>query len=128
MKPTYAFVGNLSLFTALVEKESNDARWRQYNGVLPDEQVRNSTPGPKFVRVYFESAGRSGKSVRYFVRVADGAIFAANGWKVPNLNRQFGRLDTINEFDWSGYEGRSKPDSQFKMVPTVHPYATAVFK
>jgi hypothetical protein len=78
--------------------------------------------------VYFEDG--SSKAVRYFVRLADGAIFAANGRKVPNFNRQFGTLTTMYEFDWSGFEGVAKPDSQYEMV-NVHGgsgYQTAVLK
>lgn len=128
MKPTDSFLVNLGRFTSLVESHSNARQRVQYNGVLPDESVCTDKPGSKFVRVYFKTG--SSRSVRYFVRIADGAIFAANSWKVPNLNRQFGTFDTMNEFEWGGYEGVAKPDSRFKMKPVGggSGYQTAVLK
>jgi hypothetical protein len=95
--------------------------------ILPDGN------GRLYVRVIVQHIwdGKPGqRSSRYFVRVADGAIFACEGWKKPNFNRQFGTLDTIDQFDWSGFEGRALPDSSFtmKMVPGGSGYMTAVPK
>lgn len=83
--------------------------------------------GLKYHRVYrHDSSGH--RSVRYFIAVEDGTIYAASSWKKPNPKRSFGTLDTIDQFDWSGYEGVALPDSAYYMKTTAGPYATAVLK
>ena len=85
----------------------------------------------KYVRVYFQSMwdGEEGqRHSRYFVRVADGAIFACAGWKAPNFKRSFGTLDTIDQFAWGSYEGKALPGSSFTMKVTSGTYSTAIPK
>lgn len=124
MKPSPSFLINLYQFTSLVESHSNAGHRARYGKSFQDEKVCASKPGQKFVRIFFDNGTQ--KMSRYFVRIEDGAIFACGGWKVPNLNRQFGTLTTMYEFDWSGYEGVAKPGSSFRMKVTSGPYSTAI--
>ena len=101
----------------LVQLEQEQAAEREYS----DTSVR-AEPGRKYIRILI------GSSVRYFVEVATGVIFGSESWRKPNLRRQFGTLDTFQQFDWTGYEGKAKPDSEFVMVKTSGPYYTAVRK
>jgi hypothetical protein len=78
--------------------------------------------GRKFAKVIV------GSSVRYFVRLTDGVIFASASHNAPNFNRSFGTLWTINDFNWGGYEARAKFGTPWKMVPVKggSGYLTAV--
>lgn len=76
--------------------------------------------GSKFIKITL------GNSVRYFIRIADEVIFGAESFRKPNLRREFGTLQTTGQFDWSDYEGVSLPGSDYVMVQTSWPYATAV--
>lgn len=122
----YNFSFKLEAFLELLNRHFV-ARMAKEFPTLEPGVAKASINGKKYTRIYFEETGGS-KHSRYFVRVADGAIFACNGWKVPNLNRQFGTLDTISEFEWGGYEGVALPGSSFVMKTTSGPYATAVAK
>lgn len=126
------FQDKLSDFCDMVQGDTLNRYLRQLPN-LDAPMVLADKPGQKFVRVYFQDMwdGKpSQKSSRYFVRVSDGAIFACEGWKTPNLNRQFGTLDTVEQFDWSGYEGVAEPDSIYVMKPVAggSGYQTAVLK
>jgi hypothetical protein len=85
-----------------------------------------SPSGTKYTRVFSRQGQSLAGSVRYFIRNQDGAIFAAEGWKKPNLRRQFGTLATMDQFDWGGYEAVAKPGSDYVMKPTRGGYQTAV--
>lgn len=78
--------------------------------------------GRKFAKVLV------GSSVRYFVRISDGYIFASASRNAPNFNRSFGNLWTIGDFDWGNYEARAKPGTPWTMVPVAggSGYMTAV--
>lgn len=62
--------------------------------------------GPKFFKVWGKSG--SSRSVKLFVEKSTGNIFGAKSWKAYNPARQFGTLDTVAEWDWSGYYPASK--------------------
>lgn len=127
MALAHAFLIKLQAFCSTVQDQSNREHHNKYGPHFTDEKVLPSLERVhKYVRIYFDNGTQ--KMSRYFVEVATGDIYACEGWKKPNFNRSFGTLDTIDQFDWSGYEGVAKPDSQYKMVTTVSPYATAVFK
>ena len=68
----------------------------------------------------------SGGSVRYFIRLTDGVIFASKGWNAPNLKRSFGTVYTMNDFYWGHYEGTALKGTPWTMVPTKFGYQTAV--
>lgn len=54
-------------------------------------------PGPKYARV---DVGNSGK---YMVVNATGEIFGIKAYGVIHRGHQYGTLDTIWDWDWSGY-------------------------
>ncbi len=122
-------VDKLQKFVALVEYQTNAKQLITYGSAVNHETVEFSKPGKRYVRIFFQSywqGHREQRSSRYFVEVATGKIFACEGWKKPNLRRSFGTLDTIDQFDWSDYEGVAKLGSDFKMVKTSGMYFTAV--
>jgi hypothetical protein len=53
-------------------------------------------PGKRWVKI---DVGTSGT---YMVD-RDGTIYGIKGYGVPHLGYQYGTLDTIKEWDWSGY-------------------------
>lgn len=54
-------------------------------------------PGRKYVNV---DVGRSGK---YMIELATGKIFGIKGYGVIHRGHQYGTLDTVNNWNWSGY-------------------------
>lgn len=53
--------------------------------------------GPKYARVDFDSSGA------YMVVNATGEIFGIKGYGVIHRGHQYGTLDTLDAWDWSGY-------------------------
>lgn len=76
--------------------------------------------GRKFAKIMV------GSGVRYFVRLADGYIYASASRNTPNFKRSFGSLWTVEDFDWGEYEARAKPGTPWIMVETANGYMTAV--
>ena len=70
--------------------------------------------GKRFVRVV--DRGESQTFVRYFVEKDTGTIFGASSWKKYNPNREYGTLDTIDDWDWSGYYATHK-NGKSSLVP-----------
>lgn len=58
--------------------------------------------GRKFDKV-FEVAGHSG---RYMIDRNSWIIYGIKSWAQHNPRREFGTLDTVAEFDWSGDVGK----------------------
>lgn len=86
--------------------------------------TRDAIASAREGRLYFKVM--VGGGVRYFVRKADGIIFAAAGRAAPCFNRSFGTLDTINDFHWGNYEPIANANTPWRMVPTRGGYMTAV--
>jgi hypothetical protein len=106
------------LETSIVDKMKHD---------FPDCAFLHHQPvASNYGRVY--SRITIDRGARYFVRVEDGAIFASKSFKAPTLARQYGTLDTIDQFDWSGYNAVALPNSNFTMRMTDGHYMTAVPK
>jgi len=63
-------------------------------------------PGSKFHKI-MEYKVDGGGQVRYFVENSTGIIYGAESLRKPNFKRWYGTLDTINEWDWSGYYAES---------------------
>ncbi len=54
--------------------------------------------GRKWIRVDVDDSGK------YLIdATGDGSIIGIKGYGVPHYGKQYGTLDTIDEFDWSGY-------------------------
>jgi hypothetical protein len=53
--------------------------------------------------------GRPGmESGKYMVDL-DGTIYGIKAYGVPHLGHRYGTLDTIQEWDWSGYSAVRRP-------------------
>lgn len=79
--------------------------------------------GRRFVRVWDETGTNVEKSknstcVAYFVEKDTGVIFGSDGWKKYNPKRAYGTLDTLDEWDWSGYYAVGKY-GQDTLVPKM---------
>jgi hypothetical protein len=94
----------LNAFAALLEQG-------QLQGLIEQEcdcecnrnNARTSVKlGKKFARV---DVGTSGK---YMVELETGEIFGIKGYGVIHRGHRFGTLETIAEWDWSGYRGIRK--------------------
>ena len=79
---------------ALIEAEQAEALARRAPNVEPPKV--KIVHGRRWIKV---DVGTSGK---YMVDT-DGAIYGIKGYGVPHLGHQYGTLDTIQEWDWSGY-------------------------
>ena len=120
---TPEYTKKLANFCALLE-QSIVAKMKHD---FPNTPFLHSQPvGTNDGRVY--SRITIDKGARYFVRVEDGAIFASKSFKAPTLARQYGTLDTTDQFDWSGYNAVALPNSNFTMRLTDGHYMTAVPK
>lgn len=71
--------GAISAFIMAAQKASDVVHASQ--AVMP--VVMLSKPGKKFVRVYTDRGGLSGKSSYCFIELATGNILKAAGWKAP---------------------------------------------
>ena len=72
-----------------------------FGSTMPDHLLAQGKAhihiGPKYTRV---DVGTSGK---YMVVNATGEIFGIKAYGVIHRGHYFGTLDTVNEYDWSGY-------------------------
>ena len=114
------YQNKLTAFVNRLAVEQNARKVRDYPRAvsLHNEPVTHNT-GKVYTRIVI------GSSCRYFVRVADGTIFASASYKTPNFVRSYGTLDTIDQFDWSGYNAVALPNSNFVMKSTDGHYMTA---
>lgn len=69
------------------------------------ECVTKIKPGTKYTKV---DVGTSGK---YMIDNATGEIFGIKGYGVIHRGHRFGTLDTIHEWDWSGYRAVRKQEA-----------------
>ena len=116
------FDEKLAAFCTTLEAEMNSVAPAILNASAKEKGFRGyheiDTEGRKtarFVRVFTSHNGES-RSVRYFVERETGIIFGAKGWKAYNPNRQYGTLDSVADWDWSGYYGEHK-GGESSLVP-----------
>lgn len=64
--------------------------------------------GQKYTRV--DVGPRHNISGKYMVDNATGEIFGIKGYGRVHRGHTFGTLDTIDDYEWSGYVGRKKAD------------------
>ena len=84
----------LEAFRALVEEQQARRTRAEYQHVKPPAVTVK--PGKRWTKV---DVGHSGK----YVVDTDGTIYSIKAYGVPHFGHRFGTLDTINEWDWSGY-------------------------
>lgn len=72
------------------------------------DSVMEIDPGKLYDKIVAQQHGScTQRFIRYFVCKETGAIFGAESWRKPNFKRQYGTLDTIMDWDWSGYYAAS---------------------
>src|ERR1039457_3882165 len=98
----------LKAFAALVT-EQQKSRWIRdgYTHDMDDSRpgcawVARVRPGPNYTRV---DVGGSGK---YMVENATGQIFGVKAYGRSPRGHSYGTLDTMQDWDWSGYVGVRK--------------------
>ena len=102
------FEARLEAFRALVEQETkaryetewhtDQAKGRIYRlEVHAQSWVSKIKMGRKYANV---DVGESGK---YMVELSTGNIYGIKAYGVIHRGHYFGTLDTINDYDWSGY-------------------------
>lgn len=104
----------LLMFLGELEKQMNDDVNKRYN-ILQVNALKDGRRGyheigievgNKFIKIIENNGTQT--SVKYFIEVGTGYIYGAKGYKAYNPNRRFGTLKTIDDWNWSGYEGESK--------------------
>lgn len=98
----------LEAFRALVEAHTKarfTAEWERDDRRYPLEVHASAWPckvkmGRKYANV---DVGQSGK---YMVVLQTGEIFGIKAYGVIHRGHFYGTLDTINDYDWSGYTAR----------------------
>ena len=70
--------------------------------------------GRKFDKVYVKTSVQ--KLGRYMVDRNSWVIYGIKSWAQINPRRTFGTLDTIDQYDWSAYNGVPKAGSQAEKV------------
>lgn len=116
------FSTKLEAFCERLQAEQQARVKKQYPDVPSLMETVSHNTGKVYARILI------GGSAHYFVRVSDGMIFASASFKAPNFVRSYGTLDTIDQFDWSGYNAVALPHSNFTMKSTGGHYMTAVPK
>ena len=101
----------LERFRRLFEEHSNDRLKRIYPDRDPNEiQVEF---GYKFDKVFVFNGQKAG---RYMVESRSGKIWGIKSWTQVNYRRQFGTLDTVDQYDWSEYSGRPIPGTDAEIA------------
>jgi len=96
----------LECFKVIFEKHHQERQKRLYPELLPDV-VRTET-GYKFDKV-FVIQGADNPSGRYMVENRTGKIYGIKSWTQVNKRRQYGTLETVDQFDWSEFYARPLP-------------------
>ncbi len=84
----------------LIEKEYNEELIRRYSSLRPEPITVK--PGSKYIKI---DVGSSGK---YMVESSTGNIYGIRAYGVIHRGYRFGSLDTIHEWNWSGYRAVKK--------------------
>jgi len=98
----------LENFRSTFERHSNDRRSRLYPN-LPPEAI-GVEQGYKFDKVFVNTGDQ--RMGRYMVESRTGAIYGIKSWTQVNKRRQYGTLDTVDQYDWSDFYARPLPGSQ----------------
>lgn len=95
----------LAAFAALLQAQQREKFDREYPAIAArgdSGRYTNTkvTVGPKYAKI---DVGISG---RYMVEMSTGNIYGIKAYGVIHRGHQYGNLDTINQWDWSGYVAR----------------------
>lgn len=86
----------------------------QRAGLRTYEECHADAPGPRFVRIFWKGVQQNHSHL--WVEIETGIIFGSSGWKKYNPVHQYGTLDTLDEWDWSGYYPKHK-EGKLSLVP-----------
>lgn len=74
--------------------------------------------GRKFDKVYLKTSG--GQTLgRYMVDRNSWDIYGVKSWAQMNPRRWYGTLDTVDQYDWSGYVGKPKAGTDAEVAYTT---------
>ena len=79
-------------------------------GCVQSKHTVKIETGRKFDKVYVHTDNQN--MGRYMVDRNSWTIYGIKSWAQVNDRRQYGTLDTIDQYDWSGYYGKPKPGTQ----------------
>lgn len=71
--------------------------------------------GRKYDRIYiqtYHNGQPNQKIARYFVDRNSWVIYGCKSFHQINERRQFGTLDTVDQYDWAPYQGTPKPGTE----------------
>lgn len=93
-------------FAAVLLEQRRAALLRQYpdSPFMAEEEAVQVKPGPTYTKV--DVGPRSNMSGKYMIENATGAIFGIKGYGKVHKGHQYGTLETVETWDWSGYVGR----------------------
>lgn len=104
-----SYQSKLDHFREVFELQHNARMSRLYPN-LPVEKI-SVDEGYKFDKVYVVHSNGQ-KAGRYMVESRTGEIFGIKAWTQVNKRRQYGTLDTVDEFDWSDFYARPLPNTE----------------
>jgi len=99
----------LEHFRVTFEQQNNERLARLYPNLEPEKV--GAEQGYKFDKVFVinQSGQRMG---RYMVESRTGAIYGIKSWTQVNKRRQYGTLDTVDQYDWSDFYARPLPGTE----------------
>ena len=109
-----SYTKKLEYFRITFERHNNERLARLYPDVLADKV--GVEQGYKFDKVFVVhvtgAQGSTQKMGRYMVESRTGAIYGIKSWTQVNKRRQYGTLDTIDQYDWSDFYARPLPGTE----------------
>ena len=109
-----SYIKKLEHFRTTFERQNNERRARLYPDAPPDKV--GVEQGYKFDKVFVVhvtgAQGNTQEMGRYMVESRTGAIYGTKSWTQVNKRRQYGTLDTIDQYDWSDFYARPLPGTE----------------
>ena len=110
----------LERFRKLFEEHNNERKNRLYPE-LPNDTI-GVEEGYKFDKVFVihvtSADGKTQRMGRYMVESRSGAIYGIKAWAQVNRRRQYGTLNTVDQYDWSDFYGRPLPGTKAEFEHT----------
>ena len=109
-----SYTKKLEHFRTTFERHKNERLARLYPDLPPDKV--GVEQGYKFDKVFVVhvtgAQGNTQRMGRYMVESRTGAIYGIKSWTQVNKRRQYGTLDTIDQYDWSDFYARPLPGTE----------------
>ncbi len=104
----------LEAFRQIVERHHNERLERLYPNL--DPEVFEIEQGYKFDKVYLVTGSQ--RIGRYMVETRTENIYGIKSWTQVNKRRLWGRLDQIEQWDWSTIEPTPRPgtDAECELI------------